>query len=323
MKNEDVFFAVDLGGTGTSVALVSRAGKVLERARFATRDFVVEARPELFAEEVARQIQSLLAHFDGAAPTHLGLGAPNGNYFTGEVLYASNLAWRGVVPLAALVAKATGKEVVLENDANAAALGEARFGAGRGVDNFVAVTLGTGVGSGIVAGGQVVRGVNGFGGELGHLTVAPGGRVCGCGGLGCLETYASVTALIRTVVSGVRNGSSGSGDFDAEALEKDAESAGPIIASSARAGNPLALGAFQLAAESLGTAFAQVTTLLAPDRFILSGGMVAAEDLLMAPLKKRFAQSGARFHKPLPQIVLSKLGSGDAALLGAASLCFS
>jgi glucokinase len=179
------------------------------------------------------------------------------------------------------------------------------------------------VGSGIVSSGNVLRGANGFGGELGHLTVVPGGRVCGCGGLGCLETYASVTALIRTVINGVLNKSSGSGDFDAALLERDPEAAGPILSASALAGNPLALGAYRLAGESLGNAFAQLTTLLAPECFILSGGMLAAGDLFLAPLRERFALNAARFHKPLPRIVLSGLGSGDAALLGAASLCFS
>jgi glucokinase len=317
------FFAVDLGGTGTAVGLVTANGEILNRSRFSSLDFIVKGAPELFVEKLVLEFQQLLAGGDWAAPGHVGIGAPDGNFFNGSVQRPSNLAWDGHVPLTELVAQATGMGVRLDNDANVAALGEGLFGAGRGVNDFVAVTLGTGVGSGIICGGQVVRGADGSGGELGHLTVVPGGRLCSCGGLGCLETYASASGLIRTVSLGVHSGASGAGEFDLRHLEADPDGAGVVIYERAMVGNPLALDAFRLVGESLGMAFSQVQTLLSPELYVLSGGLTAAGDLLLKPLRARFHESGAKFHSQLPPIVNSACGPGDAALQGAASLWFS
>ena len=321
--SHDSIFAVDFGGTGTVIGLVHRAGRILGRSQFRTREFVRLGEPEVFARQVIAQAKSLASDLGFDAPSQLGIGAPGGNYFTGEVCDSPNLAWRGTTPLAQMLGAASGWEIRLENDANASALGEARFGLGPKVTDFVAVTLGTGVGSGIFAGGQLLRGVDGFGGELGHFNVVPKGRHCHCGGAGCLETYASATGLIRTVLTGIRNGASGATDFQAAQLESDPEAAGKQIAKLAAAGNPLARDAFDVAAKSLAKAFTELTGLLSPACFVLSGGLSQAGAVLTEPLEQAYQRSCLRFQRPLPRILCSDLGPGDAALLGAASLFFS
>ena len=320
---QDTFFTVDFGGTGTVVGLVDRAGHILGRTAFPTRDFVKLGMPEVFAHEVVSRAKALVAELGVEAPAQLGIGAPGGNFYTGEVCDSPNLAWRGNTPLARLLEHVSGWQVLLENDANTSALGESRYGIGPKVTDFVAVTLGTGVGSGIFVNGQLMRGADGFGGELGHLNVVPSGRHCQCGGAGCLETYASATGLIRTVLTGIRNGASGAGDFDAERLEGDPEAAGKLIAKLAEAGNPLAKDAFDVAAKSLAKAFAELTGLLSPECFVLSGGLSNAGCVLTDPLEHAYRQNCLRFNRPLPKIVRSGLGAGDAALLGAGSLFFS
>lgn len=321
--HQETFLAVDFGGTGTAVGVVNRAGQILGRTEFPTRDFVKLGLPEVFVHEVVSRAKALVAELGIPSPSRLGIGAPGGNFFTGEVCDSPNLAWRGSTPLAKLLAHVSGWEVRLENDANASALGESLFGVGPEVRDFVAVTLGTGVGSGIFVHGQLLRGADGFGGELGHFNIVPDGRHCPCGGAGCLETYASATGLIRTVLTGIRNGASGAGDFDAVGLEADPQSAGKRIAKLARAGNPLARDAFDVAAKSLAKAFAELTGLLSPTCFVLSGGLSKAGTILTAPLERAYHQNCLRLDRPLPEIVCSDLGAGDAALLGSASLFFS
>lgn len=320
---QDTFFAVDFGGTGTVVGLVNQSGQILGRTQFSTREFVQLGVPEVFAHEVVSHAKALATRLGLAVPSQLGIGAPGGNFFTGEICDSPNLAWRGGTPLSKLLEHVSGWEIRLENDANASALGEARFGVGTQVADFVAVTLGTGVGSGIFVNGQLLRGADGFGGELGHLNIVPEGRHCECGGAGCLETYASATGLIRTVLTGIRNGASGASDFNAAQLEADPEAAGKVIAKLADAGNPLARDAFVVAAKALAKAFAELTGLLSPACFVLSGGLSNAGAVLIDPLERAYRRNCLRFDRDLPRIVRSSLGSGDAALLGAASLFFS
>ncbi|MDF1797889.1 MAG: ROK family protein [Planctomycetota bacterium] len=307
---------VDLGGTNARVALVSTATGVVESERIATSSL---ERPAQFIDWLTRQTATWSRDHQLVG---VGIGAPNGHHGRGTIENPPNLPWPGVTPVVALLAEATGQRVTLDNDANAAALGEARFGAGLGHEHFAMVTLGTGIGGGVVVDGKVLRGADGFGGELGHLIVEPGGRLCGCGRRGCAETYASVRGLLATVREGVERGEPGADAFDDEAFRTDFEAAGRRVGEAAAAGNPLALRAYALAAEMLGRALADLASITAPSRVVLFGGLVLAGDTFLGPLQRHFEAGLLPCHRGQIELVASSLPPGHAALLGAAELAF-
>lgn len=195
MKN--VVAGVDIGGTNTVFGLVDNAGKVLAEGSFKTTDY-----PKIndFVQALVSAIKKLLAAKKEYKLIGIGIGAPDANYHRGTIEHAPNLAWKGIVPLADLIKSKIKVPVIVTNDANAAAMGEMIFGGAKKMKDFIVLTLGTGLGSGIVIDGKMVYGHTGFAGELGHMTVVPGGRACGCGRLGCLETYGSASGLVRTVL---------------------------------------------------------------------------------------------------------------------------
>lgn len=313
---EQLAIGVDLGGTNARVALVSTSAGVVESERIATSSL---ERPGQFVDWLAQHVAtwSKDRHLVG-----VGIGAPNGHHGRGTIENPPNLPWSGVSPVVSMLAEATGKQVTLDNDANAAALGEARFGAGRGHDHFAMVTLGTGIGGGVVVDGNVLRGADGFGGEVGHLIVEHGGRPCGCGRRGCAETYASVRGLLATVLQGVERGDPGAEAFDDEAFRTDFEAAGRRVGEAAAAGNPLALAAYGHAAEMLGRALADLASITAPSRVVLFGGLVLAGDAFLGPLERHFEAGLLSCHRGLIELVVSSLPPGHAALLGAAELAF-
>ena len=248
----------------------------------------------------------------------IGIGAPNGNYYTGEIINPPNLPWGPVIPLAEKMSKAFGGiPVAVTNDANAAAVGEMTYGAARGMKDFIMITLGTGVGSGIVINGQLVYGSDGFAGELGHVIMKRNnGRICGCGRTGCLEAYCSATGVARTAREflEIRTEPSLLRNIQIEDItSKD-------VYDAAMAGDKLAKDIFNYTGEILGEAFADMVAFSSPQAIILFGGLAKSGDLLLKPLKETFDKSVMPIFKGKTKILISELKESDAAVLGASAL---
>ncbi len=273
---------IDIGGTNTVFGIVDARGHVVAADSVKTRkhvdfdDYIAELHEGLSrlikANDAEDQIQGI------------GIGAPNANYYTGEIINPPNLPWGPIIPLAEKVSKAFGGiPVAITNDANAAALGEMTYGAARGMKDFIMITLGTGVGSGIVINGQLVYGSDGFAGELGHVIMKRNnGRVCGCGRTGCLEAYCSATGVARTAREflEVRTEPSLLRNLEIEDItSKD-------VYDAAMAGDKLAKDIFNYTGEILGEAFADMAAFSSPQAFILFGGLAKSGDLLMKPIKE-------------------------------------
>lgn len=304
-----ITLGIDIGGTNTAVGLVDAKGKLLQRFSIPTSQ-----TPEALVDTVK-------AAYDACTPKEydlkgVGIGAPNGNYYKGTVEFAPNLSWQGVVPLAEMFASAFSVPAWLTNDANAAAIGEMQFGAAKGMKDFIMITLGTGLGSGVVVNGEVVYGHDGFAGELGHIVYDYDGRSCGCGRRGCLETYASATGIVRTAEEWLTNASVSS------SLRNNAIITAKDIAVAAENGDELALEIFDFTAKILGRQLADAVAFTSPETIFLFGGLANAGDLLMLPLKRHFEESLLQIFKGKIKLAFSALPEGDAAVLGAASLAW-
>jgi glucokinase len=291
---------VDVGGTGVKAGLVDRQGRVHDRFDLVTDDY---DDPRRLVEALAREVGARLG---GRTLLGVGVGSPKGNFYRGTVEHPPNLPWPDVTPLAAWVSEATGAPCLLTNDANAAALGELHFGAARGLRDFLFITLGTGLGSGIVVAGALVYGHDGFAGELGHVIVEKGGRLCGCGRRGCLEQYASATGLARTYRALVPGAPE-----DADAL---------YVFERAEAGEAAAVEAFERTAETLGLALANSVAYTGPEAIFLFGGLAAAGERLFAPVRRHFEANLLDVYRGKTALLPSGLPESDAAILGAASL---
>ncbi len=247
----------------------------------------------------------------------IGVGAPNGNYFSGCIENPPNLPWKGKIPFAHLLHEAFGVPVALTNDANAAAIGEMTYGVARGMKDFIMITLGTGVGSGIVVNGQLVYGHDGFAGELGHVIVKPSnGRMCGCGRSGCLEAYCSATGVARTAREflEIRTDASRLRDIPVEEItSKDVYDAAVL-------GDKLAKEIFQYTGEIMGRAFANFVAFSSPEAIILFGGLARSGELLMKPIKEAMDRNMLNVFKGKTKLLLSELKESDAAVLGASAL---
>ncbi|MBV9096558.1 MAG: ROK family glucokinase [Frankiaceae bacterium] len=307
---------VDIGGTKVAAGVVDDDGNVLARARRRTpsRD------PEHLVDVVVEIVRQLRSEHDATA---IGVGAAG--YIDADrstVLFSPNLpAWRNT-PLRAEITERLGTDVVIENDANAAAWGEFRFGAGEQQPDVVVVTVGTGIGCGLVIGGRLYRGHFGIGGEPGHMRVVPGGRQCGCGNLGCWEQYASGTALVRAA----REVATERRD-DARRLLQMAGDVdgidGTVVMRAAQEGDPAALDCFDEIGRWLGQGLADIAALLDPGRFVVGGGVADAGELLLKPARDTFAVSlTGRGYRPVADVVPAKLGA-DAGVIGAADLARS
>ena len=248
----------------------------------------------------------------------MGIGAPNANYYTGTIDNAANLEWKGIVPIAKLFSEALGIPVRVTNDANAAAMGEMTYGAARGMKNFIMITLGTGVGSGIVCDGRVVYGSDGFAGELGHVIVdrSPEARQCGCGRKGCLETYTSATGVARTARLVLANSTLESKLRDIN--PDDITSYDVFVA--AEAGDKLALEIFEETGRRLGEACADFAAFSSPEAFIFFGGLTKAGDYLMNPIRKAYDENVLFVYKDKAKLLVSTLNGSEAAVLGASAL---
>lgn len=306
---------IDIGGTNTVFGIVDARGNVIASNSINTGK---HANIEDYIAELKVALNKLIEAHDAKDKIHgIGVGAPNSNYFTGTIEYATNLPWKGVVPLAKLLTEAFGVPVAVTNDANAAAIGEMTYGAARGMKDFIMITLGTGVGSGIVVNGQLVYGHDGFAGELGHVIVKPSnGRMCGCGRTGCLETYCSATGVARTAREflEIRTDPSRLRDLPIEEItSKD-------VYDAAIAGDKLAREIFQYTGEIMGRAFANFVAFSSPEAIILFGGLARAGELLMKPIKESMDRNMLNMFKGKTKLLLSELKESDAAVLGASAL---
>lgn len=314
---------VDIGGTNTCVGSVDREGNVLKRQTFGTADY---SDGDLYADALAAAIadvmartESMLENGDSPEWMGVGLGAPNGNYRTGSVEDPPNLNFKGVTPLAAMLEQRLDvPQVLLTNDANAAAIGEKVFGGAKEYSDFIMITLGTGLGSGVYVDGNLVYGHNGCAGEVGHITIIPGGRYCGFGRRGSLENYCSATGIRRTFFE-MLSELGGPTLLDQIALE---DVTSKVLVDYAVKGDKVALATVQRTGELLGQALASVALVTSPKAFFLFGGPVKAGDLLLDPIRKAFESHLIPTYRGGVEIVESQLPMGDAAILGAAALAF-
>jgi glucokinase len=308
-----VVLGIDIGGTNTKFGLVDIQGKIYIQHSLPTN---AENPPENLLERLFAKLKEMLAaEQEEYQIVGIGIGAPNGNYYSGKIESPPNLKWP-TVNFVQMVRKYYDVPTRLTNDANAAALGEMEFGAARGMRNFVEITLGTGLGSGIVVNGEVVYGSDGFAGELGHVIVRPGGRKCGCGRNGCLEAYASATGIRATVLEMIGNNEH---DSSLATIPVEKLTAKDIF-DAAEAGDQLAKEAFKFTGEILGHALANTVAHLSPEAFILFGGLASAGELLFNPVKQALEESVLYIFRGKCKIVNSGLAEGQAAILGASAL---
>lgn len=316
MKEKEIVLGVDIGGTNTKIGLVTEKGEVIKESSFKTG---AKEPFEKFIAEFEKQAKDLLQKAGKEYKfIAVGIGAPNANFKSGCMEYPPNFRWGDVIPVVENVKKIFDVPVSFTNDANAAALGELEFGAGKGMKNFVVLTLGTGLGSGIILDGKLLQGEHGMAGEIGHISVNPEGRMCNCGLQGCLETYASVTGIKRTVFemiaemrddSGLRNIS-----FN--------EMTGITIADAALNGDVIAKNAFEFTGNILGLKIADVVAVLDPEAVILTGGLTKAGDILLKPAKKSMEKNLFTAYKGKIKLLISTM-TGSDAVRGAAALAWN
>tara|TARA_B110000977_G_C11039799_1_gene478425 strand:- start:916 stop:1866 length:951 start_codon:yes stop_codon:yes gene_type:complete len=310
--SKKVTVGIDIGGTNTVFGLVDAQGNCLVQKALKTTDYPLV---EDFVVKVSTEIKSLISASPNLEVVGMGIGAPNANYYSGTIEFAPNLTWEGIIPLAQLFSAHFVFPVFLTNDANAAAIGERIYGAAKDVNDFVMITLGTGLGSGFVVNGDLVYGHDGFAGELGHTIVEKNGRECGCGRKGCLETYASASGIVRTAKEFMQNTSK-------SILSELKELSSKSIADAALQGDALALEIFDYTAEKLGFSLANTVAITSPKLIVLFGGLAQSGDLIIKPTKKHMEANMLKIFKNKVAVVPSKLKAADAAILGASALAW-
>jgi glucokinase len=313
--NSSYVVGIDVGGQTSKIGVVDARGTVLAQTviRTDTYDTV-----EPYIAELAEAVNKLIKESGTEGKVRgIGVGAPNGNYYTGTIENAPNLLWgRKRVEFSKLLSEAmNGLPVALTNDANAAAVGEMTYGAARGMKNFIMITLGTGVGSGIVINGEVVYGHDGFAGELGHTAaVHNNGRTCGCGKTGCLETYASATGVARTAREWLELSD------EPSVLRSLDNIASKDVYDAAKEGDKLALKVFEFTGKILGRSLADFIAFSAPEAIVLFGGLARAKEFLLAPMEEAMNENVVSIWKNKVKIIFSQLKESDAAILGASAL---
>ncbi|RPJ85728.1 MAG: ROK family protein [Acidobacteria bacterium] len=314
----EVTVGIDVGGTNTAVGLVDRDGGCLVQAAIPT---LPERDARSLVARLSGKIGELHRPFsERSVIVGIGIGAPDANYYRGTVEHPPNLNWPGVTPIVALFRERFDVPVVVTNDANAAALGEMLFGAARGMRDFIVITLGTGLGSGLVANGELIYGADGFAGELGHTVVDPHGRQCACGQGGCLETYASATGICRTVFELLCDSKDESELRDVTFNELTAKR----VSEAALRGDALALAAFEFTGRILGMKLADAVVHTSPEAIILVGGLANAADLIFAPTKRWMEEFLFPIFKGKVKLLPSGMPAGaDPAVLGAAALIWA
>ena len=306
---------IDIGGTNTVFGVVDKRGHIIAQGSIKT---AAHKGINEYVTNLSSALQEVIDQVGGADNIKgIGVGAPNGNFFTGCIEFAPNLPWKGLIPLAQMLSDRIKVPVSLTNDANAAAIGEMTYGAARGMKDFIVITLGTGVGSGIVVNGQLVYGHDGFAGELGHTTIRrTNGRLCGCGRKGCLETYTSATGVARTAKEFLTSRKDESilrnVNID-EITSKD-------VAEAAQQGDTLAKEIFEYTGQILGEAFADFVAFSSPEAIILFGGLTKAGSLIFNPVKRHMEESMLPIFRNKVKLLMSELKESDAAVLGASAL---
>ena len=309
---------LDLGGTNSVFGIVDARGEIKATTAIKTGGYT---NVEDYVKASVEALQPIIEQVGGIEKIKaMGIGAPNGNYYNGTIEFAPNLAWakNGVVPLAKLFSDQLGVPVALTNDANAAAIGEMVYGVARGMKNFIVITLGTGVGSGIVVNGQLLYGHDGFAGELGHVIMVRGaeGRSCGCGRTGCLEAYCSATGVARTARELLAK-------TDRPSLLRDMnpeDITSLDVSIAAGKGDELAKEIYEFTGNMLGEACADFAAFSSPEAFIFFGGMVKAGDLIMEPIKRSYNEHVMNIFKNKAQFLISGLDGASAAVLGASAI---
>ena len=303
---------IDIGGTNTTFGLVDESGRIVARGNISTRN---NSDFQDYVNQVSDGIRQLLGQTNGAELSGIGIGAANGNYFSGCIENAANLPWKGVVKIVENFKNQFGVPVFLTNDANAAAIGEMVYGGAKGMTDFIEITLGTGLGSGIVTGGKMLYGHDGFAGECGHVIVERGGRDCGCGRKGCLETYVSATGVVRTATEllAKRN-------IDSELRSiPNSELTALKVSQAAARGDAIAQEVFEFTGEMLGRALADFVAITSPQAIFLFGGLAKAGEILFEPTRRAMEANMLNIFKNKTQVLPSQLGD-DAAILGSAAL---
>ena len=307
---------IDIGGTNTVFGIVDARGIVIASSSIKTAK---HSKLEDYLDELHTEATRLIEANDAVGKIHgIGIGAPNSNYFTGTIDDGVNLPWPTPIPLAKLVSEKFGIPVAITNDANAAAIGEMTYGAARGLKDFIMITLGTGVGSGIVINGQVVYGHDGLAGELGHMIVKRNnGRLCGCGRTGCLEAYCSATGVARTAREFLEIRQSEPSLLRNIPVE---EITSKDVYDAAIQGDQLAKDVFEYTGKILGESLADMMVFSSPSAFILFGGLAKSGELLMKPLRNAMDKNMLNCCKGTAKVMLSELKEADAAVLGASAL---
>ncbi len=306
---------IDIGGTGTKYGLVNHRGDISNRGSEIRTN--VYDKVEAFVEDLYKALRPLIDEVGEEKIGGIGIGAPNGNVYNGTIEYAPNLPWKGIIPLAKLVSEKFALPCSLTNDANAAAVGEMTYGAARGMRDFIMITLGTGVGSGIVANGQLIYGHDGFAGELGHTIIRPGGRKhAGTGALGSLESYASATGITLTAreILQQTNKESLLRNYKIEKIDSR------IVYECAKQGDEIAQEVYRFTGQILGEALANFVMFSSPEAIILFGGVIKAGSLIIKPTHEHMEKNLLPIFKNKVKLVLSELKEADAAILGASAL---
>ena len=312
---KEVAVGIDIGGTNTSFGIVDREGNILAEDSIKTNgsgDIV--SYLEKLSQNINKRLSSLNINSNLKG---IGIGAPNGNYYNGTIEHAPNLIWKGIIPFVKMFEKHFPDiPISLTNDANAAAIGEMVYGAAKTIKNFITITLGTGLGGGVVANGRLVYGHDGFAGELGHIIIKRKGRKCGCGRRGCLETYVSATGIKRTVMELLSN----------ETVESELRKINfknlnaKMITDAAKKGDKIALKAYEMTGEIFGYALADLVAILSPEVIYLFGGLANAGDFLFKPVRKNFDKYLLPIFKNKVKILPSGLQGKNVAVLGASAL---
>ncbi|MCF8374375.1 MAG: ROK family protein [Bacteroidales bacterium] len=314
---KQVAVGIDIGGTNTVYGIVDKEGNCLFKDNLAT---YISDDARVFVAALSEKIKNSVADLGvDVQLMGIGIGAPNGNFYKGTIDFAPNLSWKGIVPLVDYFKEHFNVPVFLTNDANAAAIGEMIYGGARDIKNFIMITLGTGLGSGIVVNGQLVYGHDGFAGEIGHVIVKDNGRQCGCGRRGCLETYCSAPGIKRTAFEMMLDSNEKSALHEYTFKKLNSK----IVAEAAQEGDELALKVFNLTGKILGKALANAVAYTSPEAIFIFGGPAQAGELIFEPTRRYLEKNLLQIYKNKVKVLPSELPIGNAAIVGASALVWN